>query len=99
MARYIDADKLIDALNKTEVDEFEERLVIYKAVDMLYRALAAETADVAEVKHGKWNEQLLRKDEYGDKHVGYICSVCNEFVPHKGNYCLNCGAKMDGDRG
>lgn len=47
-------------------------------------------ADVAPVKHGKWN-------------VGYfhdrVCSVCTHpdsdlnVFPHK--YCPNCGAKMD----
>ena len=49
-----------------------------------------------EVEHGKWSRQGFMIDEYGDRHLGYVCSVCKKFVPNKGNYCLECGAKMDG---
>ena len=91
---YIDKEKLEQFFDRHEWGTCDERWrhesEFGKFVD------AIPTADVVEVKHGKWSEQLLHKDEYGDKHVGYICSVCKEFVPHKGNYCLNCGAKMDG---
>ena len=52
------------------------------------------TADVVEVKHGKW---LL-------KHIGvghyWECSECefkNAVMPRT-NYCPNCGAKMDSER-
>lgn len=45
------------------------------------------TADVAEVRHGKWLD--------GKKN--YICSNCkSETGVVKFNYCPNCGAKMDG---
>ena len=46
------------------------------------------TADVAEVKHGRWKGAGM-----GD----YYCSLCQEV--ESGNdfkYCPNCGAKMDG---
>lgn len=96
MPRYIDAEGLNlyddlfmseDTINKSGV------YVRYKAVENLIKN--APTADVAEVKHGEWGRQVLVDDGFGGKRVGYICPVCNEFVPHKGNYCLNCGAKMD----
>lgn len=48
-----------------------------------------------EQKTGRWSKQMLFDDGYGGKKVGYICSACKEYVPNKGNYCLNCGAKMD----
>ncbi len=42
------------------------------------------TADVVEVKHGKWE--------------GCECSLCGHFATYANdyNYCPNCGAKMDG---
>lgn len=55
------------------------------------------TADVAKVKHGKWEEEYLGYGTYR-----YRCSECNstfgedainEF--HHKNYCSNCGARMD----
>lgn len=46
------------------------------------------TADVAEVKHGKWIK---------DRNC-YTCSECGFYYfanNSKSNYCPNCGAKMD----
>ena len=51
-------------------------------------------ADVQEVKHGRWeynNEAYVGSNPYGS----YNCSICGENVPHKTNYCPNCGARMD----
>ena len=54
------------------------------------------------VKHGRWiNAQIAAHDPFGyyTKEVDvFTCSVCDvEFdVSQIGNYCLNCGAKMDG---
>ena len=46
------------------------------------------TADVAEVKHGRWKGAGM-----GD----YYCSLCQEVVSGSDfKYCPNCGAKMDG---
>lgn len=61
--------------------------------DMLGEIEDAPTADVAEVKHGKW--------------INQICSICNcvnptitedfcgEYISRPLAYCPNCGAKMD----
>ena len=48
-------------------------------------------------KTGRWSKQMLFDDGYGGKKVGYICSACRKYVPFKGNYCGNCGAKMESD--
>ncbi|MBQ3124998.1 MAG: hypothetical protein IJC09_06230 [Clostridia bacterium] len=56
------------------------------------------TADVAEVKHGKWESEwsIIGNALY------FHCSVCGESDPwqHTGrgpaSYCPRCGAKMDG---
>ena len=43
---------------------------------------------------GYWGEQTLVDDGFGGHNIGYICPVCKQFVPHKGNYCLECGARI-----
>jgi hypothetical protein len=50
---------------------------------------AAPTADVVEVKHGRWvhDERMLA-----------VCLECGMTAVEDGtDYCPNCGAKMDGD--
>ena len=54
------------------------------------------TVDAEPVRHGKW---LCSDDMYETA----VCSVCNydteepyEYVKKSWNFCLNCGAKMDG---
>ena len=101
MARYIDA-------------EIAEELIIKKLRDPEYQhegegwrcgLVMAEdaiedvpTADVAEVKHGRWVKKYRGN---------YLCSVCGAWYrttddygniidgEMKSNYCESCGAKMD----
>lgn len=47
-------------------------------------------ADVAPVVHGRW---IMHDDELG---LTCECSVCHIETMGDGNYCPNCGAKMDG---
>ena len=63
------------------------------------------SADVVEVKHGKW----IVLAEFADKSICTECSICGEEYTYKKgrigkfvhncyakyNYCPNCGAKMD----
>lgn len=44
-------------------------------------------------KEGIWKE-CVYMDEY---HFGFRCSLCQNWVREKTNYCSNCGAKMIGD--
>lgn len=49
------------------------------------------TADVQEVRHGKW-ETII--DAYG--HIeGWLHKECGRQVTSKDEYCPHCGAKMD----
>lgn len=56
------------------------------------------TADVAEVRHGRWKyvKKRLARGGYVDASE---CSVCHKIImPHlKPNYCPNCGSRMDLD--
>lgn len=50
-------------------------------------------ADFVEVKHGEW---IKKERKY---YPSYVCSVCGYSTPFdNGNYCKNCGAKMDGNQ-
>lgn len=78
MARYIDADKLI-----AEYD----RVHIGPAGGARKLMVEAPTADVVEVQHGYWKNNLY-------------CSVCGYLYDtgeyhNSYNYCPDCGAKMD----
>ena len=58
----------------------------------LYRTIASNecfpSADVVEVKHGKWEIIWLG---YSNT---YRCSICKFKFNHTDNYCPNCGARM-----
>ena len=73
-----------------------------RAREMIFKQLRdIPTADVVEVRHGRW---IVCDDLFGE--IGH-CSACGFFmnVNEPGNglpdienlkYCPNCGAKMDG---
>lgn len=83
--------------------EYIEREVAKKILAEDYAYTAAKvldtvpTADVQEVRHGKW--ELI--DECANE--GIYCSNCHKKVYRakyanqkvKSNFCPNCGAKMD----
>ena len=50
------------------------------------------TADVEEVKHGKWSGEMHRTTYYCAR-----CSNCGLITPCL-SYCGMCGAKMDGGK-
>ena len=58
------------------------------------------TVVAVEVVHGHWTT-LYKVDTWmGTSTIDcYICSECGKSSKAKGNYCPNCGAKMDGGNG
>lgn len=86
MARYIDADKLIQHLyNEYHGMISDEEMKIYKIIRMLDNA---PSADVQEVKHGKW----VLKAEYKScaYHATASCSECGwEWIGKDGEYVGN----------
>lgn len=93
MPRYIDAEK-IKYTNFTYGIVFTTRLdnITFKEdID------AIPTADVATVRHGHWVLHE-RAEEWGGLLIpNFECSNCHLYLRSDGagNYCPNCGAKMD----
>lgn len=99
MPRYIDAEtipdlfdekfketqKLIEA-GETQLDNLAEGFAEAEKI-VLFKA---STADVQEVRHGKW-----LADRFGMERA--ICSVCGAVYEGGDSFrfCPNCGAKMD----
>ena len=79
MARYIDA--------KTAAETIAQKHIPLSALVDTFADIPS--ADVVEVKHGKWKKSNNKR----------TCSICSfEYFACKGyfNYCPECGAKMDG---
>ena len=61
---------------------------------------SAPAADVTPVRHGRWIHS--RYEDCSEQFELVKCSQCNHeayamaFYVRGGNYCPNCGAKMDG---
>ena len=96
MPRYIDADKI----NAELMDEYhgmisDESMKIYKIMQMLDNA---PTADVEEVRHGRW----IYEGHHEMMGHAFQCSVCGRWmftnfpkhVVEEYPYC-HCGAKME----
>lgn len=99
MPEYIDRKAL--GIGKCNPDIFENKSYANgwnAAIDLLEKA---PTADVVEVKHGKWEYQ--NSDEYSDEYWSdYKCSFCGNIITALSdedelyNYCPYCGARIDG---
>ena len=93
---YIARKPLLDAL-----EELKEFWGFTFTADGVAEAIAeveeAPTADVVEVRHGKWYKHDKKK--HGD--TCYHCSVCENYalsdcmIWELTDYCPHCGAKMD----
>lgn len=93
MKKYIDADKMI---KDTELmNRVAEGILIDGIIKYLNDAPAA---DVTEIVHGKWIDEIGAVDTVGGMRMtivtGYKCSVCGHSENEKYPFC-NCGAKMD----
>ena len=73
-----------------ELCEKSEMLVGFSRDNPAYCGMFLNSADVAPVVHGRW---IMHDDEFG---LTCECSACHIETMGDGNYCPNCGAKMDG---
>lgn len=91
MARYIDADALLQEIELLDPEFGNDNSGFIEQGDVLDAIDNCEAADVAPVVHGRWvckNNQLFPP----------YCSACLTDSHRKGYtpyYCPFCGAKMD----
>lgn len=104
--RLIDADALNDEMYHKSFEVDDGRNVWNSGLWIRYKIFEeairdAPTVDAVPARHGRW----LNK-RYGVKFDGHsypfraiaTCSECHETSCDAGDYCPNCGAKMDEER-
>lgn len=72
--------------------------------DCISELMAISAADVATVRHGRWNPEIhhtyipVEYDQNGDpilhEYTSFRCSLCGREEPKEEPYC-HCGARMD----
>lgn len=105
MVIYIDADKLKQNLaDLYDFAKWDPREIHFSLFDMVGNIDGEPTADVAPVVHAHWvdhKNNYVPIDASGDVSRSAFCSNCREWLTAsdeyacRGNYCPNCGAKMD----
>lgn len=94
MADYIKRDSVIELSREYYSQGLKEEAVPVRAIRNI------PSADVAEVKHGEWEENSRTSISERHRQIHYSiykCSRCNHANGrYKSNFCPNCGAKMDG---
>ena len=85
MSRYIDAEIYPQYDDKSCFATQDDYIQLGRFRKLLN---ALPTADVAEVKHGRW-------EFIGGYGYQYRCSKCFMCHERRTPYCPNCGAKMD----
>ena len=86
MADYINRDSVIELSREYYSQGLKEKAVPVTAIRNI------PSADVAEVRHGKWIRPTRVPDSMLDE-----CSICGfDTGAFTFNYCPNCGARMDG---
>ena len=92
MKEYIEraiAVKKFENYRRDCEEENDERAVqIFE--DCVFELMDIPADDVAEVRHGRWEEI---RDPYGNLE-GWLCE-CGREVKSKDNYCPSCGVRMD----
>ena len=104
MARYIEADYLINELSAACMPIYEKGITGILGDNSSIADIINEqsTADVQEARHGKWESTELMyengctrcsecKTEY---YASDLEEICGDTFP---TYCPLCGARMDGD--
>lgn len=93
MAEYIDRDILIKNI------EQETMNILFTKSTALKYIRGAPAADVAEVRHGRWEDKTNISRAEVEQRVD--CSVCGQIFWTTAvlsfNYCPNCGALMKED--
>ena len=84
MAEYINRAELISNLK-----EFANEQLTPLIENLIQKQ---PTADVVEVRHGKWLNNYKSGTLVNE---GFVSSCCDMWNERKSSFCPNCGAKMD----
>lgn len=118
MTEYIDRGKLITDIKNRYCKPCEDEKRDYNHVrcracwveDMIDEIDEAPTADVQEVKHGKWEwyeEKCGNPIDGQDREWGWRCSACKDTLndeyddpdrPPRFSFCHSCGSDMIGGK-
>lgn len=97
MAEYIRRDLVLELAREYYTPALKEEAVPVKAIKNI------PSADVAKVRHGKWEEGLCY-DYYSKGVLESKCSICGSWnlfdfngYNCESNFCPNCGADMRKD--
>ena len=96
---YIEKEPIIEFITKGLNNPDKSKAYGYDAVEILAEIEYTPTADVQEVRHGKWigYPSITISQRRTIQSIIYKCSCCGKSNGRaKSPYCKNCGAKMDG---
>lgn len=89
MSRYIDADEIEIILDGAiQGEEVTGNAPMINAHELMCMLHDIPSADVAEVRHGRWVEFSPLRNMFS-------CSLCGQWGERLWNYCPNCGSRMD----
>ena len=98
---YIEKEPIIEFITKGLNNPDNSKAYGYDAIEILAEIEYTPTADVQEVRHGKWigyPSISISKRRRTVQSMIYKCSCCGKSNGRaKSPYCKNCGSKMCGD--
>lgn len=96
MDEYIEREATIKLLRSLGSRDYRrEKGTIQEAIKMVSFPEYTPSADVAPVRHGRWECGKPCPVCGGDRFDGLDADIWADWEPP---YCPNCGAKMDGDK-
>ena len=100
MAEYIMRDDLLNYIGSNPIwngdpSQYETHCAVCLVLSALRNYVEAfESADVEEVRHGKWEKQQNSKEKCSECGCGVVFQIVYGRWEYE-NYCPHCGAKMD----